>query len=142
MKGIPVLEDEEEGPLTPVESVIIRSPSPTSSSRLALKKYKNYRISFLEIYSVKLVLILPRMKKRMTKSDWDEKSILRQILDQKIEPVHSILTLMIYGKVWHLLKMKIRIFTTGGNRLIERFKKIWKSCNTSAAWIKTRFFQF
>ena len=34
MKGIPVLEDEEEGPLTLVESVIIRSPSPTNSSRL------------------------------------------------------------------------------------------------------------
>ena len=37
IKGIPVLEDEEEGPLTPVESVIIRSPSPTNSSRLSLR---------------------------------------------------------------------------------------------------------
>ena len=38
IKGIPVLEDEEEGPLTPVESVIIRSPSPTNSSRSSSRK--------------------------------------------------------------------------------------------------------
>ena len=31
--GIAVPEDEEEGPLTPLESVLIKSPSPTNSSR-------------------------------------------------------------------------------------------------------------
>ena len=97
-KGIPVLEDEAEGPLTPVESVIIRSPSPTSSSRLDL--YLNFtyiKFLYLGIFSVKSVSTLLKMKKTI-KVVWDENSIRKLIQGQKGELVHLNLTSMICGK--------------------------------------------